>query len=226
MLLCSDGSRRVCLRNGFVCDGDPNCRDKEDEDPDICQLKIQTSMGNSPKKGGERKGTGRRWSIFCIARNGGQLTWYRKRQNPYSFVNISRRAKRCMKSHKCRYSIKQTLWPGEPTLHVSELHIKALKVIDFGAYTCRMPHLQSSPFKLVRQKGRCQSLFECNDLMKTVPSWTENFPLNPKADILCRNYDAYLNCRERYLKLCKAEDRMESREHQRFYQYFCSHDGK
>ncbi|GFS10117.1 hypothetical protein ElyMa_001315400 [Elysia marginata] len=114
-------------------------------------------MGSLSKKRFEKKGTNRQWSIFCIARYGGHIKWYRR--NPYSFINIARKVKSCMKSDRiCRYSIKQTVWPGKETLYVSELHIKSLKIIDFGAYTCRMSNLHSAPFKLVRERGRAVSL--------------------------------------------------------------------
>ncbi|GFR83613.1 hypothetical protein ElyMa_000653300, partial [Elysia marginata] len=119
------------------------------------ELNIKTSMVYNPlEKHPKKVGNNRPWSIFCIARYEGQITWYRKRRKSDSLINFSERVKRCMKSGRCRYSIKQTSWPVKEKRYVSELHIKSLKLMDFTTYTCRMSNLSSKPFKLVRQRGR------------------------------------------------------------------------
>ncbi|GFR80662.1 hypothetical protein ElyMa_000586900 [Elysia marginata] len=222
-----------------MCDGVSNCPNNEDEDDALCEVRIQTSMTNPTKHRYEKTGVNRDWSIFCVARYEDTIQWFKKqpdRGNKTSkkgkkgkrknkWINISRRVRKCTEQDSCRYSNKQTLWPGEETLYVSELHIKSLKTSEFGTYQCSTWNAFSRNFKLKLEKGRCQRLFQCNRRMRSKPTWTEKFPINPQAEINCRHLDVYLKCRERRSKRCtNVWDKRKSMEHLKFYQYFCSDD--
>ncbi|GFR63647.1 protein transport protein Sec24C-like isoform X4 [Elysia marginata] len=228
-----------CINNRKVCDGVSNCPNNEDEDPALCEVRIQTSMTNPTKDRYEKTGTKRDWSIFCVARYEDTIGWFKKRpdrgnrtskrgkkgKRKNKWINISRRVRKCPEHDSCRYSIKQTLWPGEEALYVSELHIKSLKTSDFGTYRCNTRKAFSRNFKLKLERGRCQMLLKCNRRMRSEPTWTEKFPINPQAEINCRHLDVYLKCRERRLKKCIIVwDKRKSMERRTFYQYFCSDD--
>ncbi|GFR87544.1 hypothetical protein ElyMa_002495800 [Elysia marginata] len=147
--------RGACIENRYVCDGVSNCANGEDEDPALCKLQIQTWTTNSTKKHTETQEFGRRWSIFCVARYEDQITWYKKKQNHNDHINLTLKAN-C--NSDCKYETKQTVWPGDKAVYVSELHIKSLRYADSGSYTCRMSHLRSQPFSLRLKIGRIASL--------------------------------------------------------------------